>query len=181
MVKSAEKRLLTHSQTRKPKEVISKAKKIFKISHSWDADEGHFDLSAYDKCEVLGKGGQGSVIKVINKTTGQVFALKVYFKKQIEDKTQSKAQVRKLNRKQEKCAKNEYERLMKCSHPNVIKTYGFTVDEQGNWCILMEFCEQGCLVKFYRDRLKNSAEPEDKDYGLSPKEFSIQNRFVLVK
>ena len=53
------------------------------------------------------------------------------------------------NTRQEKMAVHEAERYEKCKHPNVIGCYGFTVDSDGNWCLLLQFAGMGSLHNFY--------------------------------
>ena len=93
---------------------------------------------------------------VKNKHTGQVFALEVYMRQTLTTKKNggivysNSLQVENANDFQEKTAKNEYSRYLKCSQPNIMKCFGFTIDQDGNWCLLLEYAARGDLDSYYK-------------------------------
>lgn len=88
----------------------------------------------YDFLEVIGEGGYGKVIKVLHKGTGQIRACK------IQDKSKFKKNTLTMVR-------NEIEILKITDHPNIVKVYEFTEDEN-NFNIVMEYCQGGELFDY---------------------------------
>ena len=122
--------------------------------------------------------------RVAHEGTGKLFALKVYEKQTItmkrrgplgeRDTYSNICQVRNANKDQERMATNEYLRYRKCQHQNIVKCYGFAIDQDGNWCLLLEYAAQGDLKQFYKQFTKH------KKWGISTKEFSISKRLKFV-
>ena len=83
----------------------------------------------YKVGEVVGSGAFASVRKVINKTTGQVRALKIIKKQKGQDNARLYLEV---------------EILKKLVHPNIMQIFEFYEDKK-NFFIITEFCEGGEL------------------------------------
>ena len=86
-------------------------------------------LDNYKKLELIGKGSYGSVYKVIKKNTDLVRAMKIIPKHYQKDNSE---------------ILREIEILKNLDHPNVMKIYEFLEDDD-NYYIIEEFCEQGDL------------------------------------
>jgi len=71
-------------------------------------------------------------------------------------------------------AVNEFVRFDRCRHPHIIECFGMTLDEQQNWCLLLEYAANGDLNHFYDKFERNK-------YGnIREEELSQQLRFDLV-
>jgi calcium-dependent protein kinase len=81
----------------------------------------------FEAIEVLGEGAFGVVYKVVNRTTNEVYAMKVIHKK------------RRVGDDRNKLPK-EVEILQQLEHPNVLKCYDYYEDEDGFY-IIMEYIE----------------------------------------
>ncbi|CAI2361773.1 unnamed protein product [Moneuplotes crassus] len=97
--------------------------------------KGNFKIEdKYDFKEPLGKGGFGRVIKAILKDGGHIRACKIQSKKNFSKKALT-------------MVKNEIEILKIADHPNIIKIFEFTEDEE-DLNIFMELCEGGEIFEY---------------------------------
>lgn len=84
-------------------------------------------IQEFETLEEIGSGGGGKVLKVAKK---EIYALKVMNLSKNPDENQSSLRL----------FLGEYEILNMLNHPNILKTYGFYVNEKKPPSILLEFC-----------------------------------------
>lgn len=88
----------------------------------------------YEFLANLGEGGYGKVLKVKTKSTNQIRAWKVQQKAKFKPSTIQ-------------MIRNEIEILKITDHPNIVKVYEFTEDDD-NFNIVMEYCQGGELFEY---------------------------------
>ena len=88
-----------------------------------------------DKC--IGSGTFGSVWKVRNKETNQIYAIKVINKEYI------------LKQNMAEQIKKEIEIMYKLDHPHIIKLYSYFEDDE-DFCLIMEYASRGQLYSFIK-------------------------------
>lgn len=89
-------------------------------------------LKDFIEIKVLGAGAMAVVKKVMQRTTGSVFALKVISRKHIEENAMEAHICR------------EIRTHLQLSHPNIIRMYGF-FERAEDWNLLMEYAPWGSL------------------------------------
>jgi len=95
--------------------------------------------------EVLGEGAQSIVYRGLLEGSKEKLAVKVYPKSVINN-----------DDIQKRLFKNEYENHIKLSHKNIVKFYGYGLDEN-NYYFLFEYCSSGTLKgkKFTIEKARN--------------------------
>ena len=95
--------------------------------------------SLQDKC--IGRGTFGSVWKVQNKITKEIYAIKVMKKEDIIRQNM----LEQINK--------EIEIMYKLNHPNIIKLYSHFEDEE-DFCLIMEYASRGQLYSLIKKNKK---------------------------
>ena len=98
--------------------------------------------SDYIKLSRLGCGSYGEVFKVKHKETNKIYAIKEI----------NKAKLMKENKYYQVIIENLM--LKECSHPNIVKYFGF-YETQENFAIIEEFCPYGDLSSFINENKQN--------------------------
>ena len=98
--------------------------------------------SDYIKLSRLGCGSYGEVFKVKHKETNKIYAIKEI----------NKAKLMKENKYYQVIIENLM--LKECSHPNIVKYFGF-YETQENFAIIQEFCPYGDLSSFINENKQN--------------------------
>ncbi|WP_016950358.1 serine/threonine-protein kinase [Anabaena sp. PCC 7108] len=99
--------------------------------------------------KMLGSGGFGVTYSVRERDTGKLFVIKTlnYIQQNKEDFQQQQVKF-----------VNEAVRLARCSHPHIVKVYE-VIQEDGLWCIVMEYIDGEDLAKYLE---KNGALSEEE-------------------
>ena len=98
--------------------------------------------SEFTKISRLGNGSYGQAFKIRHKDTNKIYALKEI----------DKSKLIKENKLYQ--IKVENDMLKLCSHPNIVKYYGF-YENQNIFAIVEEFCPFGDLASFILENKKN--------------------------
>ena len=101
-------------------------------------------LKDYDLIKDIGEGNFGKVKLSILKATNEKYAIKILDKKKLKTQTKSSSY-------------NEIEIISKLSHPNIIHVEKILEDEQ-NYYIIMEYCDNGELFEYIVNKEKLSQE-----------------------
>ena len=101
-----------------------------------------FNESDFIKISRLGNGSYGQVFKIKQKETNKIFALKEI----------NKSKLLKENKYYQ--LKTENDILKLCSHPNIVKYYGF-YENQISFSIIEEYCPYGDLSLFISENKQN--------------------------
>lgn len=101
-----------------------------------------YNESDFIKLSRLGNGSYGQVFKIKQKETNKIFALKEI----------NKSKLLKENKYYQ--LKTENDILKLCSHPNIVKYYGF-YENQINFSIIEEYCPYGDLSSFISENKQN--------------------------
>jgi eukaryotic-like serine/threonine-protein kinase len=91
--------------------------------------------------KVLGIGGFGVTYSVRERDTGKLFVIKTLNSIQQTKEDFQQRQVKFVN---------EALRLARCSHPHIVKVYE-VIQENGLWCIVMEYVDGEDLAKYIED------------------------------
>ena len=103
--------------------------------------------SDFVKLSRLGNGSYGQVFKVKNKNTNKIYALKEI----------NKVKLIKENKLYQIFIENEMLKL--CSHPNIVKYYGF-YESENTFSIIEEYCPFGDLSTFLHENKQKITIPE---------------------
>ena len=103
--------------------------------------------SDFVKLSRLGNGAYGQVFKVKNKDTNKIYALKEI----------NKLKLIKENKFHQILIENEI--LKVCSHPNIVKYYGF-YENESTFSIIEEYCPFGDLSTFLQENKQKLSIPE---------------------
>ena len=101
-----------------------------------------YNESDFIKIGKLGKGSYGQVFKIKHKETNKIYALKEL----------NKSKLIKENKFYQ--IKIENDMLELCSHPNIVKYYGF-YEKQTDFSIIEEYCPFGDLSSFILENKQN--------------------------
>ena len=98
--------------------------------------------SDFIKISKLGNGSYGQAFKIKNKETNKIYALKEI----------NKSKLIKENKYYQITIENDMLKI--CSHPNIVKYYGF-YENQANFSIIEEYCPYGDLSSFILENKQN--------------------------
>lgn len=117
----------------------------------------------HEKYQQIHKGGQSIIRKV-----GDHFVIKVY--KNSEGKRDDEAT-------------NEFKRLVKCRHANILPAYSITTDEEGRQILLLKFASNGNLEQYYKKKGVSTEEVtiENDQKKMIPKGLTWTQRLFLVR
>lgn len=141
---------------------------------------GNFQIThKYDVGAELVRGKYGIIKMITEKSSGNEFCLKV------------------LNKKLSKCLemeeqKNEIEIMKICQHENIVKLYD-VYETNENYNLVMEYCSEGDLLHYLKDKNFSISEEEAKDiisqilnglnylhqYGIVHRDLKPEN--ILIK
>ena len=103
--------------------------------------------SDFIKLSKLGNGSYGTAFKIKNKETNKIYAVKEI----------NKSKLIKENKKYQIYVENEMLKL--CSHPNIVKYFGF-YENNTDFSIIEEYCPYGDLASFIYENKQNLTLPE---------------------
>lgn len=99
-------------------------------------------IKKWSKGERLGFGAYGDVIKAIDRTDGNIFAVK----KMLIQKKQNE-----FNKDAIEALKSEIKILREYEHEYIIKYIGSEIIKSDTFCIYLEFATEGSLVNMYKE------------------------------
>ena len=105
-------------------------------------NNSEYNENDFIKISRLGNGSYGQAFKIKQKETNKIFALKEI----------NKSKLLKENKYYQ--LKTENDLLKLCSHPNIVKYYGF-YENQTSFSIIEEYCPYGDLSSFISENKQN--------------------------
>lgn len=97
----------------------------------------------------IGSGGQAD-IKLVQISDDESYVIKIYRKVSKDNKVYDETIiVNETNEKTETHAMYEVKRLNDCTHPNVLKCFGSTKTDSGDWLLLLDHAVNGDISSFY--------------------------------